>query len=352
MATSSDEVPVLSVEQVSVRFGAHQALDAIDLEVGSGRVLALLGPSGCGKTTLLRVIAGLQAPTGGRVLLDGADLAGVAPHRRGIGLMFQEYALFPHRDVAANVGFGLRVRGVSKAATAARVAEVLELVGLPGYGRRAVGPLSGGEQQRVALARSLAPSPRVLMLDEPLGALDRSLRERLVLDLQQLFRDLAITVVYVTHDQGEALALADEVAVLHAGTVAQVGAPAAVWGAPADERVAAFLGFTNLLDVTVVDGRVVSAWGEIEGAPAVAVGSARLLVRPEAVVVRPADGTAAPGTTEGRVAGRLFRGSAVQLQVVAASGARLEAVVDPVGAPALGDAVTVRIDGRGVVPLG
>jgi len=349
--------PVLAIEALSVRFGEQLALASIDLEVGAGKVLALLGPSGCGKTTLLRVVGGLQAPTSGRVLLDGADLAGVPPHRRGIGLMFQEYALFPHRDVAANVGFGLQVRGDRKGAVAARVDEVLELVGLPGCGARPVGRLSGGEQQRVALARSLAPAPRVLMLDEPLGALDRSLRDRLVLDLQRLFAELGITVIYVTHDQGEALALADQVAVLHAGAVAQVGPPDQLWRHPADELVASFLGLTNLIDVEALDGRVSSPWGAIEHVPGLADGDHRVVVRPDAVEVVPvaADGGGADLSAAGtaaRVTGRLFRGDAVQIQVTAGSGHRLEASVAPGGAPDLGDEVRVVVHGRGVVALG
>ena len=224
----------LRVEQVSVRFpGAEAAaLDAVDVDVAGGEVVALLGPSGCGKTTLLRVVAGLVAADGGRVVLDGRDLTGVPAHQRGVGLMFQDYALFPHRDVGANVEFGLRMAGVDAEARRARVAEVLELVGLPGWERRPVGPLSGGERQRVALARALAPSPRLLLLDEPLGALDRTLRDRLVPELGALFRSVGVSVVHVTHDQGEALALADRVVVMDHGTVVQEGSPTELWARP------------------------------------------------------------------------------------------------------------------------
>ncbi len=361
METAPSIAPAaLEVREVSVRFGDHWALDGVDLQIRAGRVLALLGPSGCGKTTLLRVIAGLQTPTSGCVLIDGEDQASVAPHRRGIGLMFQEYALFPHRDVGANVAFGLQVRGDARSVIEARVAEVLELVGLAGYGGRAVGGLSGGEQQRVALARSLAPEPRVLMLDEPLGALDRSLRDRLVGDLQALFAELGVTVVYVTHDQGEALALADDIAVLDAGRVVQVGAPNDLWSAPANEFVARFLGFVNVIEVDIRAGRVDSPWGSFADVAGSADGRRRVVVRPEAVIVTSA-GPASSAGPQGHdrsagvpatVVGRLFRGNEVQLDLVAGSGHRLDATVAPRDAPALGDAVRVRIDGRGVFAVG
>jgi thiamine transport system ATP-binding protein len=192
---------MLRTEDVTVRFDGTAALGGASLEVGDGEVVAVLGPSGSGKTTLLRVVAGLQTPDSGRVLLDGVDLAGTAPHRRGIGLVFQDHALFPHRDVAGNVSFGLRMRGDAPARVAGRTSEVLDLVGLTGFEHRSVGSLSGGEQQRVALARALAPEPSVLLLDEPLGSLDRRLRDRLLEDLAHLFDQLGVTAMYVTHDQ-------------------------------------------------------------------------------------------------------------------------------------------------------
>ena len=242
----------LLVEDVTVRFGEKAALDGVTLEVGDGEVVTVLGPSGSGKSTLLRVIAGLQRPDSGRVLLDGNDLAGVPTHRRGIGLVFQDHALFHHRDVFGNVAFGLRMRGDSRAEIASEVRELLDLVGLAGYERRSVDTLSGGEQQRVALARALAREPSVLLLDEPLGSLDRRLRDRLLEDLERLFDGLRVTALYVTHDQAEAFALGDRVAVVRDGRVVQAGTPDDVWGHPVDEDVARFLGLRNVRDGSVV----------------------------------------------------------------------------------------------------
>lgn len=220
---------LLALEGATVRFGGRAVLDAVDLEVAEHEIVCVLGPSGSGKSTLLRAVAGLQPLEVGRVSLDGRDQAGVPAHRRGVGLMFQDHQLFPQRDVGGNVAFGLRMHGVSKRQRAEHVQELLDLVGLPGAARRAVAALSGGEQQRVALARALAPSPKLLMLDEPLGQLDRSLRERLVVELRQLFGRLGTTVLAVTHDQGEAFALADRVVVMRDGRIAQSGTPLQVW---------------------------------------------------------------------------------------------------------------------------
>ncbi|HEV7626945.1 MAG TPA: ABC transporter ATP-binding protein, partial [Streptomyces sp.] len=216
---------MLRLDGVTVSFGDRRALDAVDLEVTDHETVCVLGPSGSGKSTLLRVIAGLQSPDAGRVSLSGQDQTGVPPHRREVGLMFQDHQLFPQRDVGGNVAFGLRMRRADRHETRERVAELLELVGLPGAQRRAVAALSGGEQQRVALARALAPQPRLLMLDEPLGQLDRGLRERLVVELRALFHRLRTTVLAVTHDQGEAFVLADRVVVMNNGRIAQAGTP-------------------------------------------------------------------------------------------------------------------------------
>ncbi|UNS99281.1 ABC transporter ATP-binding protein [Streptomyces tubbatahanensis] len=277
---------MLRLDGVTVRFGTHTALDAVDLEVVEHETVCVLGPSGSGKSTLLRVVAGLQRADEGRVLLSGRDQSAVPPHKRGVGLMFQDHQLFPQRDVAGNVAFGPRMHRTGRAETERRVAELLELVGLPGAGRRSVTALSGGEQQRVALARALAPEPRVLMLDEPLGQLDRGLRERLVVELRALFKRLGTTVLAVTHDHGEAFALADRVVVMREGRIAQTGTPLEVWQRPASPFVARFLGFDNLVPATVVGQAADTAWGKLpvpEGTPQ---GATQLLVRPGGVWLR------------------------------------------------------------------
>lgn len=219
------------------------AVRGVSLDLAPGEVLALLGPSGCGKSSLLRAVAGLEPVAGGTVAWDGRDLAGVPVHQRGFGLMFQEGQLFPHRDVAGNVAFGLRMAGVRRAAASGRVAELLDLVGLAGYGPRPVATLSGGERQRVALARALAPEPQLLLLDEPLSALDRGLRDRLATDLRAALVATGTTALFVTHDHDEAFTVADRVAVMDAGRLLQVAAPEDLWRAPASRRVAEFLGY-------------------------------------------------------------------------------------------------------------
>jgi thiamine transport system ATP-binding protein len=233
---------VLTVEGAVVRYGDRAALDAVDLAVADGTLVAVLGPSGSGKSTLLRAIAGLEALAAGRVCWDGDDLAKVPPHQRRFGLMFQDYALFPHKDVSGNVAFGLRMQGRSPGEIARRTQEVLALVDLEGFGGRSVTTLSGGEQQRVALARALAPEPRLLMLDEPLGALDRTLRERLTTELEHLLHTIGMTSIYVTHDHAEARAIGDQLVVMRAGKIEQMGTPDEVVAHPANDFVATFVG--------------------------------------------------------------------------------------------------------------
>lgn len=311
---------MLTLEAATVRFGARAALDAVDLEVAEHEIVCVLGPSGSGKSTLLRIVAGLQRTDGGRVLLDGADQEGVPVHRRGLGLMFQDHQLFPHRDVGANVAFGLRMHGVKRAEQDRRVAELLDLVGLPGAERRAVAALSGGEQQRVALARALAPRPKLLMLDEPLGQLDRSLRERLVVELRTLFARLGTTVLAVTHDQGEAFALADRVVVMRDGHIAQVGTPLEVWQRPASAFVARFLGFDNVVDATVTGEAAATDWGKVPVPAGSPQGACDLLVRPAGVLIGdPQDGLRCT------VGARTFRGNHVAVKLHPERGPVLDA---------------------------
>ncbi|MET7477666.1 ABC transporter ATP-binding protein [Streptomyces sp. NPDC005648] len=338
---------LLSLQDATVRFGGRAALDAVSLDVAEHEVVCVLGPSGSGKSTLLRAVAGLQVLDSGRVLLDGRDRTGTPAHRRGVGLMFQDHQLFPQRDVGGNVAFGLRMHGVARTRQDERVRELLELVGLPGAARRAVASLSGGEQQRVALARALAPRPRLLMLDEPLGQLDRSLRERLVVELRELFGRLGTTVLAVTHDQGEAFALADRVVVMRDGRIAQSGTPLEVWQRPADEFVARFLGFDNVVEATVTGEAAHTPWGKVPVPRDAPQGPRTLLVRPAGVRLVAAD--------EGlscTVAARTFRGTHVAVQLQPEEAPRLEAACALRAAPEVGETVGVEFDAAEIVVLG
>jgi thiamine transport system ATP-binding protein len=339
---------MLRLVEVSVSYGATPALVQVDLELGAGERLALLGPSGSGKSTLLRAIAGLEPLAGGRVEWAGQDLAGVPVHRRGFGLMFQDYVLFPHRDVAGNVAFGLEMHDVAPAARAMRVHEVLELVGLRGYERRRTDQLSGGEQQRVALARALAPTPRVLMLDEPLGALDRALRARLLEDLAGLFAELALPIIYVTHDQEEALALGDRVAVINAGRLETVLPARELWRSPPNEFVARFLGLSNIIPLRLAaDGAAVTPWGAVPLAAPPPTGATKLLLRPDALAI------AAHGPLGGVVAAATFRGdlTSVQVRPAADEGPLLEVRLRGADALEVGRPVRLSVDRAGVLFL-
>jgi spermidine/putrescine transport system ATP-binding protein len=243
---------MLEVRDIYKDYEGKPLLKGVSLAIGSGETVCLLGSSGSGKSTLLRIIAGLETCDRGQVLWDGEDLAPVPVHRRNFGLMFQDYALFPHRSVAENVAFGLRMQSLPDEAVALRVNEVLDRVNMLAFARRRVTDLSGGEQQRVALARAIAPRPRLLMLDEPLGALDRALRTQLIDELRRLLRDEKIPAIYVTHDQDEAFAIADRLALLHEGQVVQEGTPAGVYAHPRSVWVATFLGMGNLIPGKIV----------------------------------------------------------------------------------------------------
>ncbi len=322
----------LAVRDVVVRYGARgtggartdpgtTAVAGVTLDVAPGEVLALLGPSGCGKSSLLRAVAGLEPVASGSVAWDDRDLTGVPVHRRGFGLMFQEGQLFPHRDVAGNVAYG--IAGLPRAARDARVTDLLDVVGLAGYGRRAVATLSGGERQRVALARSLAPRPRLLLLDEPLSALDRGLRERLALDLREALRATGTTAVFVTHDHDEAFTVADRVAVMDAGKLLQVAPPEDLWRAPASRRVAEFLGYQAFVPTELsAAGRSLDRRGADD--PAYDGSGELLAIGPRGLRVVGTSGasdaqggsaTSGTGTWVATVVGSVFRRGAVEITV-------------------------------------
>ena len=309
----------LSLKNVHKSFGVTRALDGVSFDVARGEIVALLGPSGCGKSTLLSLIAGLDEPDAGEILWEGRSLTGIPPHKRGFGLMFQDYMLFPHMNAGQNVAFGLRFANTNSHENEERVKELLQLVGLPGFEKRNVSTLSGGEQQRVALARSLAPKPRLLMLDEPLGALDRALRERLMVELRGILHQLEQTAIYVTHDQEEAFALADRVVVMRAGKVEQIGTPQEIYRSPASPFVARFLGFVNLLEGTVKrlgkDWQVSTELGEflVDGDPSRwGTGEATVLIRPDEVRLA---GEQENYQVAGEVREVSFRGSVQRLEM-------------------------------------
>ena len=344
---------MLEVTGVRVAFDGVVAVDDVSFEVGKGEVVAVLGPSGSGKSTLLRCVAGLQRPDAGTVHVEDADVTATAPHARGVGFMFQAPTLFPHRDVAGNVGFGLRMQRVGKDTAGSRVAELLDLVGLPGTQGRTVSTLSGGEQQRVALARALAPQPRLLLLDEPFGALDAVLRQRLVEDVGRLVRRIGLSVVAVTHDREEAYALADRVLVMRDGRLVADGTPEQLWAAPADAWVASFLGMPNVLPAEVDAGTARTAWGALPVA-ADAEGS-HVVVPTGAVRVGPTGDLAAVVVArtflDDRVRLVLRRAEPVGGSADDAPGTELFAVVPVAGAPAVEREVRVAIGAGDVLVL-
>ncbi|MCJ7712612.1 MAG: ABC transporter ATP-binding protein [Chloroflexi bacterium] len=333
------------------QFGEVNAVDGVSLEIRAGEFFSLLGPSGCGKTTTLRMIGGFELPTSGQILLRGRDITNDPPERRPVNMVFQSYALFPHLSVAENVAFGLRRRGTDKAEITRRVGAALELVRLPDFGKRKPDQLSGGQQQRVALARALVCEPTVLLLDEPLGALDLKLRRQLQVELKRVQLEVGITFIYVTHDQEEALALSDRIAVMDHGRVEQLGTPEELYDAPRTRFVAGFIGTTNLLAGTIESvepGGVVIRLdgGERCLAPSgMAAGTAiDLAIRPEAITIVPDDQsmqTDGPmSALRGRVLQSAYLGTSVSHQVRTDGGLVLSVVVPrSVERPAQGDRV-------------
>jgi spermidine/putrescine transport system ATP-binding protein len=313
------------------------AVDRVDLTVDSGEFFSLLGPSGCGKTTTLRLIAGFEQPTEGTILLDGVEMTNTPPHRRNVNTVFQSYALFPFLSVFDNVAFGLRNRHLTKADMNKQVGDALDLVQLTGFERRRPGMLSGGQQQRVALARALVLHPSVLLLDEPLGALDAKLRRSLKVELKALQERVGITFLYVTHDQEEALTMSDRLAVMHAGRIVQLGTPRTIYEEPADTYVADFLGVSNLMEVDVVERGPGSQCRAMLGETALAVdrgevdalGPAHALIRPERVRIEPYghDGQVGPNRVPAMIERLVFLGASTQVMLRLAPGALLQAVV-------------------------
>ena len=344
----------VKLESLTKRFDQTTAVDDISLEIEPGEFFSLLGPSGCGKTTTLRMVAGFEPPTDGKILLDGADVAKLPPHRRNVNTVFQSYALFPFLTVAENVAFGLKYKSVPKAELNSRVSEALELVQLKGYEKRRPNQLSGGQQQRVALARALILRPAVLLLDEPLGALDAKLRRTLQVELGALQEQVGITFLYVTHDQEEALTMSDRLAVMNHGKIVQLGTPEEVYNEPTDAYVADFLGVSNLMDAEVQprsngEGRCRLRMGDftLEAAAGQldATGAVKLAIRPERIDVEPYE-TSGANRVPGMVERLVFLGSITHVYVRLATGSTLQTLVRNDGADlpySQGTAVTVAI---------
>ena len=349
----------LSLSRISKAFDATPVLHDVSLDVARGEIVCLLGPSGCGKTTLLRIIAGLEQPDQGQILLEGQDITPVPSHKRDFGLMFQDYVLFPHMTVGENISFGLKMRGWPQEKTVDRVKELLALVDMTGYEDRPVYELSGGQQQRVALARSLAPNPRLLMLDEPLGALDRTLRDQLLVELRSILKQLGQTAVYVTHDQMEAFAVADRVALMKEGRIEQVGTPEELYLHPVSAFAARFLGMTNILTGTIVNQKppaIKTRLGILQPAAlpeALSPGDAlQLVIRPEGARVTrtPLSG---PNHLKLTLVNRSFRGAHTLIQLGGPDDIALAFEIPGLGCTARpGEPVHLTIEPGAIVALG
>ena len=315
---ASDASASVALEGVTKTFaGGVTAVDDVSFHVGAGEFFSLLGPSGCGKTTTLRMVAGFETPNSGRIVVGGRDLTGVPVHRRNMGMVFQSYALLPHKTVAENVAFGLRMRGRPKEEIAAAVGAALEQVKLAGYGERRPGQLSGGQQQRVALARAIVIRPPVLLCDEPLGALDRKLRQALQIELKELQHVLGLTLLFVTHDQEEALAMSDRIAIMSDGKIEQIGSPQEVYQSPTSRFVAGFIGEINMIDGSLDGGRFEAA-GQALPSPDGPNGPATLVIRPEKVKL----GSRPDAPLGGTIIEASFLGAIVRYIVEAEDGTR------------------------------
>lgn len=345
----------IRISEVTKTYGAFKALDNVSLDVRSGEFLTLLGPSGSGKTTLLMVLAGFSRPDSGSLLFGEREVIRLAPHKRDIGMVFQSYALFPHMTVGGNIGYPLRLRGVGKADITERVNRALETVKLGGYGDRRIDQLSGGQRQRVALARAIVFEPRILLMDEPLSALDKQLREHMQVELRQLHEKLGMTTVYVTHDQREALTMSDRIAVIDKGTIMQIDAPSRIYERPSRRFVAEFIGESAFLPVTVtggiatVDGRPL----QLDEAQTSADGDWLVMLRPEKLRILPGSEPVPTDCNvfEGRVEGFIYQGESFVLEVALPSGHNVTVrgmTSNSVMAslPKIGDQIRVGIDRR------
>jgi putative spermidine/putrescine transport system ATP-binding protein len=325
--TTAASLPI-TIRQMTKRYGDVHALDHVDLDIRSGEFMTLLGPSGSGKTTLLSVLGGFTRPDHGSLMFGEREVVAMPPHERGVGMVFQNYALFPHMSVADNVGFALRLRGVDRASRAHRVERALEMVRLSGFGKRRVDQLSGGQRQRVALARAIVFEPRILLMDEPLSALDKQLREHMQLELRQLHEALGMTTVYVTHDQREALTMSDRIAVIDRGRIVQLGSPRTIYDRPVNRFVAEFIGESTLLAVNVVQGSVrLGARTLAVGEPPGTDGPRLLMVRPERVQLLASGyanaNTAADNQLTAKVRSAVFQGDSLLLHVELEEGSTL-----------------------------
>ncbi len=334
-ASVDTALPLLRIDTVGKQFGGFTAVDEVSLDIKAGEFFALLGPSGCGKTTLLRMLAGFETPDSGRILLHGEDVAQMPPHQRPVNMMFQSYALFPHFTVRENVAFGLRMQKAPAADREARVAEMIALVSLEGFEDRRPHQLSGGQRQRVALARALAPRPSVLLLDEPLSALDAKLRHAMQLELKRLQRQLGTTFIFVTHDQEEALTMSDRIAIVNRGRIEQLGEADEIYHRPRTQFAADFVGQANLLEADLIKsngiGTIVRMAGGLELTLPTDVWPAELSralisIRPEKVHVSKSP-VAAEISFEARVEDEVFKGATDHLLLVTLAGTRLNAVV-------------------------
>jgi putative spermidine/putrescine transport system ATP-binding protein len=351
VAPAPERAVPIDISELRVRLGAQPVLRSVDLAIRPGEFLTLLGPSGSGKTTLLMTIAGFVEADGGAIRIGGSDVTRLPPHRRDLGFVFQSYALFPHMSVGENIAYPLKLRGISRGEIAARVEQALALVQLSGFAGRPVANLSGGQRQRVAVARAVVFQPRVLLMDEPLSALDKPLREAMQLELRRLHADLGLTTIYVTHDQREALTLSDRIAVIDGGRVLQVGTPEELYERPADGFVARFLGESTVLPVTVADGRISCAGSELHLAgTAPADGGYGLLIRPERLRRVLPDEVGSPDLNvfSGIVADVIFQGDSFRVEIALYSGATITwrsrfAARVPGDLPARGDAIDVAL---------